>query len=86
MHVAHIILASMLCIASEQTLFNKDGHGVTDVTVYSIPIHTTNIWFKQNSTRHIPAAFFQNLPYLDGIGLRRNRISSIDSYASWGQI
>ncbi len=61
MFFAHIALFVMLCVITEQTYFNKAGKGVTDITVYSIPESTTNVYFMHNLITFIPANFFTNL-------------------------
>ncbi len=70
-------LFSILCVITEQTLFNKFNQGVTDVTNYTIPGTTTQIRFGYNLISFIPANYFKNLSSLQQIHLQFNNIIDI---------
>ncbi len=77
MYFAHVTLLCMLWVISEQSTFNKNNQGITDITVHTIPGGTTVVRFNENSIPFIPPNYFKNLPSLDSIFLYENVITDI---------
>ncbi len=83
MYIAQVILVSMLCVITEQTIYDKSSQGVTNITVYPIQgdASITEVRFSYNLLIHIPSSYFRNLSNLNIINMRNNMISSIDDYS-----
>ncbi len=81
MPLSDIALLSVFFIITEQTTFNKNNIGITDLRVYLIPPDTEKVLYEHNMIRHVPKDYFKKLPKLVKISLRFNMISDIDCYA-----
>ncbi len=85
MYLAHVTLFTALCVISEQSTFNRQNQGITDMTVIPIPGTTTKVLFPLNSISFVPANYFINLTSLDEIALHQNEITNI-SDAAFSQV
>ncbi len=87
MYLAHITLLSVLCVISEQSIFNRQNQGITDMladmTVHPIPGTTTVVWLNENSISFVPTNYFILLS-LEKIELNSNVIMDIDDSAFSG--
>ena len=65
----------------EETIFDKENHGIEDIANYSFPSDTTEIYFDENNITKVPSGVFKNMPNLLEIRLGKNIISTIDENA-----